>query len=70
MFQDKVHLLGGVQTILAHCILDGNNPFIMEWSIFALRMLLEGNPENQEIVRGLKTLGKVSELDARKIGVC
>eukprot|EP00026_Physarum_polycephalum_P016571 Phypoly_transcript_17506.p1 GENE.Phypoly_transcript_17506~~Phypoly_transcript_17506.p1 ORF type:complete len:117 (-),score=28.70 Phypoly_transcript_17506:265-615(-) len=58
--QDEVRELGGVELVLNHCNIDDTNPFIREWAIYAIKNLLEGNPENQEIVRGLKA-EKVSD---------
>lgn len=65
MFQDKVRLLGGVHTILNHCVVDQQNPYLPQWSIVALRMLMENNLENQEIIRNLQS-EKVVNSDAMK----
>ena len=40
--------------VLACCNFDSNNPYIREHAIMCLRFLLEGNRENQEIVRVLE----------------
>lgn len=33
--------------MLNHCNIDGHNPLLREWGIFAVRNLCEGNPDNQ-----------------------
>lgn len=50
--QDQVREFGGITAILSCCKFDEHNPYIREHAIMCLRFLLEGNMENQEIVRG------------------
>ena len=52
--QDQIRNYGGVEMVLACCNFDSNNPYIREHAIMCLRFLLEGNRENQEIVRDLE----------------
>lgn len=52
--QNQIRQYGGVEMILACCNFDANNPYIREHAIMCLRFLLEGNKENQEIVRALE----------------
>ena len=52
--QDQIRQYGGVEMILQCCNFDANNPYIREHAIMCLRFLLEGNKENQAIVRGLE----------------
>lgn len=52
--QDQIRKYGGVEMVLACCNFDSNNPYIREHAIMCLRFLLEGNRENQEIVRVLE----------------
>lgn len=51
--QNQIRQYGGVEMVLACCNIDDNNPYIREHAIMCLRFLLEGNKENQEIVRSL-----------------
>lgn len=62
----------GIALILDSTPLDANNAFITEWSVFALRNLLEGCPENQQIVKGLQPQGFASKEDqelGEKVGM-
>ena len=52
--QNQIRHFGGVEMVLACCNFDHNNPYIREHAIMCLRFLLEGNRENQEIVRALE----------------
>ena len=65
--QNQIRQYGGVEMILACCPFDENNPYIREHAIMCLRFLLEGNKENQEIVRTLqpKRTVPVEVLDKR-----
>lgn len=67
--QDKVRLLGGVHTVLNHCVVDQQNPYLPQWSIVALRMLMDNNLENQEIIRGLQSQNIVNSEDMKKLGI-
>lgn len=64
--QDQIRNYGGVEMILNCCNFDANNPYIKEHAIMCLRFLLEGNLENQDLVRGLE---KVKEDGEVKPGV-
>ena len=52
--QNQIRQYGGVEMVLSCCNFDANNPYIREHAIMCLRFLLEGNRENQEIVRVLQ----------------
>ncbi|KAI9794616.1 MAG: copper transport protein [Peltula sp. TS41687] len=52
--QNQVRKHGGVELILQCCNYDSHNPYIREHAIMCLRFLLEGNEENQQIVRELE----------------
>lgn len=52
--QNQIRQYGGVEMVLACCNFDSNNPYIREHAIMCLRFLLEGNRENQDIVRVLE----------------
>jgi len=47
----------GIALVLACVPLDPKNPFITEWSVFALRNLTENCPENQQVIESLKSQG-------------
>lgn len=44
----------GLVALLDCAKIDNRNPFILQWSIFALRNALENNSANQELVSQLK----------------
>ncbi|KIW04338.1 uncharacterized protein PV09_04628 [Verruconis gallopava] len=46
----------GIRALLNCCKVDDYNPYIREHAIMALRFALEGNEENQDIVRGLERM--------------
>lgn len=52
--QNQVRNHGGVELILQCCNYDSHNPYIREHAIMCLRFLLEGNEENQKIVKELE----------------
>ncbi|KAL9610396.1 MAG: hypothetical protein Q9167_004906 [Letrouitia subvulpina] len=53
LVQDQIRQYGGIEMILQCCSFDSNNPFIREHAIMCLRFLLEGNKENQALVKAL-----------------
>ncbi|KAK7526300.1 spinocerebellar ataxia type 10 protein domain-containing protein [Phyllosticta citriasiana] len=57
--QDQVRAHGGVEAILNCCQYDEGNPYIKEHAIMCLRFLLEGNKENQDVIRELEPQGVV-----------
>jgi ataxin-10 len=46
----EIKEMDGIPLILDSCNIDANNPYIMQWSIFALRNALENNCLNQELI--------------------
>ena len=64
-----MRFLGGVHTILNHCVVDQQNPYLPQWGIMAVRMLTDNNPENQEIIFKLKSQGTVNNDDMKKLGI-
>ena len=56
LVQDQIRDYGGVEMILNCCNFDANNPYIREHALMCLKFLLEGNKENQEVVRSLERL--------------
>ncbi|XP_051546420.1 ataxin-10-like [Myxocyprinus asiaticus] len=66
--QDKVRELDGIALILDNCSIDSNNPFISQWAVFAIRILLEHNPENQTLIQGLRRQGVADDTMLREMG--
>jgi len=60
--QDAIRENKGVISILNHCTINEEAPFLKEHAIFALRNLCEDNEENQKIIASLK-VEKVIESD-------
>ncbi|XP_049817060.1 ataxin-10 isoform X2 [Aethina tumida] len=58
-----------IPVILECCNIDARNPFIMQWSIFAIRNICENNVENQKIIGGLSKIGTVSNDVLKKSGI-
>ncbi|KAI8621433.1 spinocerebellar ataxia type 10 protein domain-containing protein [Chytriomyces sp. MP71] len=55
--QDEIRRVGGIPIILSHCTIDDSNPFIKEWSVFAIRNLCDGNFENQKLIESMEAVG-------------
>ncbi|KAJ3414302.1 Ataxin-10 [Chytridiales sp. JEL 0842] len=55
--QDEFRHVGGIPVLLNHCQIDDANPFIKEWSLFALRNVLDSNLENQALIAALQPQG-------------
>ncbi|KAF3705008.1 Ataxin-10 Spinocerebellar ataxia type 10 protein -like protein [Channa argus] len=66
--QNKVRELEGVALILDNCNIDSNNPFISQWSIFAIRNLLENNTQNQQLVASLERRGTADYSALKELG--
>nr|XP_055046350.1 ataxin-10 [Misgurnus anguillicaudatus] len=66
--QDKVRELDGIALILDNCSIDSNNPFISQWAVFAIRNILENNPENQKLIQGLRRQGVADDTILREMG--
>ncbi|KAG5830664.1 hypothetical protein ANANG_G00313050 [Anguilla anguilla] len=66
--QNKVREMDGLALILDNCNIDSNNPFISQWAVFAIRILLEHNRENQEMVRALERRGVADDSALRDMG--
>lgn len=44
------------------------NPVISQWAVFAIRNILEHNPENQKLVQGLRKQGVADDSVLREMG--
>ncbi|KAN0043443.1 hypothetical protein ACTA71_011102 [Dictyostelium dimigraforme] len=67
--QDEIRELGGIEIILNHCRFDVNNPYIKEWSVFAIRNLCEDNLDNQNLIESLKIKGVASNDELKDLGI-
>lgn len=67
--QDQVREIGGILLLLESSQFDARNPLIKEVSIFAVRNLLEGNLENQLLVKGLKLEGVAENPGLQDLGL-
>ena len=59
--QNQIRVHGGIEPILQCTLFDANNLYIKEHAVVCLRFLLEGNAENQKIVRELESRGLSQE---------
>ncbi|KAI8930165.1 spinocerebellar ataxia type 10 protein domain-containing protein [Entophlyctis helioformis] len=52
--QDEIRECGGIAVVLSHCVLDDMNPFLREYSLFAIHNLTKGNKANQDLIGSLE----------------
>ena len=52
--QDEVRNRGGIPLVLSHCVMDDLNPYLREYSLFAVRNIVHGNAENQALISSLE----------------
>ena len=62
--QEALREAGAIVPLLNHCNIDGRNPMLREWGIFAVRNLCERNEGNQQLVRGLQPQALAPEMQA------
>ena len=55
--------------MLNHCVVDQQNPYLQQWCIVALRMLMDDNQENQDIVRGLQNQNIENNEAMKQLGI-
>lgn len=48
-----------IPILLECCAFDAKNPLMREWSLFALRNILEGNLDNQDYVANIDSVGSI-----------
>ncbi|XP_018577295.1 ataxin-10 isoform X2 [Anoplophora glabripennis] len=58
-----------IPVILDCCNMDARNPFIVQWSILAVRNLCDNNEENQKIIASLYQEGTVSSEVLNEMGL-
>lgn len=70
-FQDRIRANGGIPVIMNMCVVDERNPYLREHAILALRNLLDGNMENQDVVNSIQPSGYWDEAGIlrEKVGV-
>lgn len=67
--QDWIREMDGIPLILDCCNIDAKNPYIMQWSIYAIRNVVEDNTENQKLLAQLSAHGVlVDEHLTEKLG--
>ena len=49
--------------------IDGKNPFISQWVIFAIRNVCLGNPDNQAVLNSISKDGKMDKTVLEEVGV-
>ncbi|KAF2074136.1 hypothetical protein CYY_004539 [Polysphondylium violaceum] len=67
--QDEIRELGGIELILNHCRFDVKNPYIKEWSVFAIRNLCEENQKNQMVIENLRNQGVANAEELESLGI-
>lgn len=67
--QDLVRDIEGIQLLLDCSQIDGNNPFITQWVVLAIRNLCIDNKENQDIIRAMDAKGTVDKKLLAETGV-
>ncbi|XP_010419559.1 PREDICTED: ataxin-10-like [Camelina sativa] len=67
--QDEIRVRDGLVLMLQQCVTDDDNPFLREWGLWCVRNLLEGNPENQQVVAELEIQGSADVPQLREIGL-
>lgn len=70
--QDQVREINGIELLLDCSSIDGKNPFIREWVVFAIGNICCGNPPNRENQKVLYSIDKTGKMDKKlleEIGV-
>ena len=61
--------INGIELLLDCSSVDGKNPFISQWVIFAIRNVCLGNQENQAILYSISKTGKLDKKLLDEVGV-
>ncbi|XP_026812588.1 ataxin-10 [Rhopalosiphum maidis] len=56
-----------IPILLECCAFDAKNPLMREWSLFALRNILEGNLDNQNFVANIDSIGSIDPESSVKL---
>ncbi|KAB0803490.1 hypothetical protein PPYR_00460 [Photinus pyralis] len=67
--QDEVRDLDCIPLLLDCCNIDARNPYIIQWTIFAIRNLCENNPENQAVIASMNQQGVVDSATLQEMGL-
>jgi len=67
--QDQVREINGIELILDCSPIDGKNPYISQWVIFAIRNICLGNQENQAVLNSVSKTGTTDKQMLEEIGV-
>ncbi|XP_065167691.1 ataxin-10-like [Atheta coriaria] len=67
--QDEIRELDVIPLLLDCCNIDGRNPFIIQWVVFAIRNILENNIENQKIIASLNKQGALDSAVLNELGL-
>ena len=67
--QDLVRTHECIPLLLDCCNIDGRNPFIIQWSVLAIRNLCETNLENQKLIASMSKEGVIDALKLQQIGI-
>ncbi|OTF80054.1 ataxin-10-like protein [Euroglyphus maynei] len=57
--QEQLRTSGRFVALLDSAKIDRNNPFILQWTIFAIRNALNNNTANQQFIRNLQKQGEI-----------
>lgn len=57
--QEQLRISGRFIALLDSAKIDRNNPFILQWTIFAIRNALKNNPANQQFIENLQKQGEI-----------
>jgi len=67
--QDQVREINGIELLLDCSPIDGKNPYISQWVIFAIRNICLGNQENQAVLNSVSKNGTTDKQMLEEIGV-
>lgn len=60
--------LDGIPLILDSSNIDDNNPFMMQWVVYAVRNLTEDNSQNQDFIAKMEEQGLADASLLKKMG--
>ena len=65
----QVREINGIELLLDCSPIDGKNPYISQWVIFAIRNICLGNQENQVVLNSVSKNGTTDKQMLEEIGV-
>ena len=66
---EQVREINGIELLLDCSPIDGKNPFISQWVIFAIRNIILDNHENQAVISSVSKDGQMDKKVLNDIGV-